>query len=161
MQIKIVNRFMCVAAAAALIKVCQCRMQMQHVGYVLCRALVGEKFIMLIIVLCIEDMATFTALAKNFLPKSLQYKDIWAWQNLYPAKIFMYMYTVFLLFFCRFCECWQLWAPCYHAWHWWLPGGRSFPQARFCQDCQCPVPGAVKKNKLSSSVAPWIHFSSL
>ena len=42
---------------------------MQHVGYALCRALVGENFIMLIIVLCIEDMATFTALAKNFLPK--------------------------------------------------------------------------------------------
>ena len=34
-------------------------------------------------------MATFTALA-NILPSFLQYKGSWAWQDLYPAKNFMY-----------------------------------------------------------------------
>ena len=41
---------------------------------------------------CIEDMATFTALAKIYFTKIfLQYKGIWGWQNFCQVKIFTYM----------------------------------------------------------------------
>ena len=52
-------------------------------------ALIGKIFL-----LCVndylEDMATFTTLAKIILPNILQYKGRWAWRNFCPAKSFVH-----------------------------------------------------------------------